>query len=269
MNYWQRAVLLIDMDAFFASVEQMDFAHLRGKPVAVTNGDGGTTIITCSYEAREFGIKTGMKIYKAQKLCPQLIKAPSRPYRYTELSRKIMRALENNISPEIEFFSIDEAFLEVTGSQKLLGTPQQIAEKTRSLVKQVSGVTCSVGVGANKAVAKFAATINKPDGVCVIRPEEAAAILAPHHVTELCGIGRGIANFLAQFGVTTCGQLAKLPVSVLGNKFGNLGRRLWLNAQGKDLEPLNCEVQPPKSLGHGKMRKAKLFYKNLHNLSFP
>lgn len=119
---WQRAIILMDLDAFFASIEQLDYPELRGKPVAVTNGSQGTCIITCSYEARKYGIKTGMRLYDARKLCPGIIQCPSRPNRYTEISKNIMLALFN-ITPDIEVFSVDEAFLDVTGCQLLHGTP--------------------------------------------------------------------------------------------------------------------------------------------------
>lgn len=253
MSYWQRAIVLMDMDAFFASVEQLDFPELRGLPIAVTNGEAGSTIITRSYEARAYGITTGMRFYEAKKICPQLIQRASRSARYAEISCKIMQVLADEISPEIEVFSIDEAFLDITHSQRLLGEPKVIGEKVRRLVYRISGCTCSVGVAANKAVAKFAAKRNKPNGLCVIEPSEAAAVLADVPVTELCGIGRGIANFLAGYGVFTCGHLAKLPVSVMAKRFGNIGRRLWLNAQGRDLEPLHTEMKLPQTLGHGKI----------------
>lgn len=120
--YWPRAIILMDMNAFFASIEQRDFPNLRDKPVAITNGEAGSTIITCSYEARAFGIHTGMSIYKARELCPHVIQRPTRPKEYAQVSITIMHALED-ISPDIEVFSVDEAFLDVTHCQKLYGTP--------------------------------------------------------------------------------------------------------------------------------------------------
>ena len=250
--FWQRAIILVDMNAFFASVEQLDFPRLRGKPVAVTNGAQGTCIITASYEARTFGIKTGVRLKEALQRCPSLQVVPSRPKRYAEVSTKIMSALQE-ITPDIEVFSIDEAFLDVTHCQSLWGSPEVIAVKTKQLVKSVSGLDCSVGVSSNKTTAKFAAKQQKPNGLTIIYPEKARSILAPFPVTDLCGIGKGIGEFLAERGVIKCGDMQHLPISVLAKRFGNLGRRIWHMCQGSDPEPLSLLTKAPKSLGHGKV----------------
>ncbi|MEK7716854.1 MAG: DNA polymerase IV, partial [Pseudomonadota bacterium] len=121
--YWPRAIIHIDMNAFFASVEQRDFPELRDKPIGVTNGAVGTTLITCSYEARAWGVKTGMRVYEARQLCPGLIQRPARPKVYAGISTRIMHALQD-ISPDVEVFSVDEAFLDVTHCQRLHGSPE-------------------------------------------------------------------------------------------------------------------------------------------------
>jgi len=249
---WSRVIILIDMNCFFAQIEQQDNPFWRNRPVAVTNGIQGTTIITSSYEARAYGVKTGMRLKEARLLCPELIQAASRPHRYAEISTNIMASLQS-ITPDLEVYSVDEAFLDVTHCQSLLGTPLQIAQLVKYTVSQVSGLTCSVGVSGDKTTAKYAAKLNKPDGLTQIFPWEAEDTLAPLHLTELSGINTGTANFLKQYGVIYCGDMKKIPISIPAKRFGNLGRRIWLMAQGKDPEPVNTTVKEPKTIGHGKV----------------
>ena len=251
-NIWPRAIILVDMNAFFASVEQLDRPEWRGRPVAITNGLQGTCIITCSYEARAFGVKTGMRLKEARRLCPGLIQCPANPHRYAAVSTAIMDALVD-ITPDIEIFSVDEAFLDVTRCQRLMGSPQQIACFTKQRVFEASGLLCSVGLSGDKTTAKYAAKLDKPDGLTVIPPWEAEQWLKAVPVTELCGIAGGIGNFLAQHGVHVCGEMKQLPISVLARRFGNPGRRIWYMAQGQDPEQIKTEVPPPKSIGHGKV----------------
>ncbi len=249
---WPRAILHVDMNAFFASVEQRDFPKLRGKPVAVTNGEVGSCIITCSYEARAQGIYTGMRIQEARKQCPTIIQRPARPEAYARVSTNIMRALED-ISPDIEVFSVDEAFLDLTPCQKLHGTPARMGKMTKQRVFAASGLLCSVGISGDKTTAKFAAKLQKPNGLTIIPPWEARERLAKEPTTALCGIADGIGTFLAQHGAYTCGDVGRLPISVLARRFGNLGRRIWLMCQGQDPDQIHMDVAPPKSVGHGKV----------------
>lgn len=249
---WPRAIVLVDMNAFFASVEQRDFPELRGQPVAVTNGVEGTTIITSSYEARAFGVRTGMRLKEARRLCPGLIQRPTRPQIYAAVSSAIMEAL-GGVCPDMEVFSVDEAFLDVTGCQRLHGTPVRIARLAQRQVWEVSGLHCSVGISGDKTTAKFAAKLHKPNGFTVIPPWEARARLAEVPTTDLCGIAEGIGGFLASHGIRHCGEMHRLPVSVLASRFGNLGRRIWLMCQGEDPDDIHQEVAPPKSIGHGKV----------------
>jgi DNA polymerase-4 len=240
------------MNAFFASIEQRDRPEWRGRPLAITNGLKGTCIITCSYEARSYGIQTGMRLKHARRLCPELIQCPAHPERYAATSAAIMTALQD-ITPDIEVFSVDEAFLDVTRCQRLLGTPTQIGQWTRHKVFTASGILCSVGVSGDKTTAKFAAKLNKPDGLTVIPPWEAAQCLHNIPVTALCGIAKGIGDFLAKHGVHTCGQVRHLPISVLAQRFGNPGRRIWYMCQGQDPATLQTDIPAPKSIGHGKV----------------
>jgi len=249
---WERMIILVDMNAFFASVEQADHPEWQARPIAITNGLVGSTIITSSYEARTCGVKTGMRIRQARELCPNLIRVPARPERYAEVSTNIMHSLID-ISPDVEVFSVDEAFIDVTGCQHLWQSAQAIAAKIKQCVHEASGVLCSVGISGDKTTAKYAAKLNKPDGLAIIPPWESEMRLAGVPVKELCGINNGIGNFLAARGVYVCGDMKNIPVSVLGQRFGNPGRRIWLMAQGKDPEPLTMSVPEPKSIGHGKV----------------
>lgn len=250
--YWSRAIILVDMNAFFASIEQRDHPELQSKPIAVTNGEQGSCVITCSYEARAFGVKTGMRLKQARQLCPELIQRPARPKRYAGTSKRIMQGL-HDICPDIEIFSVDEAFLDVTHCQRLHGTPVRIGNMVKNKVYEISGLLCSVGISGDKTTAKYAAKLVKPDGLTVIPPWEAKQRLASVPVTELCGIAKGIGNFLAKYGVYTCGDMQHLPISILAKRFGNLGRRIWFMCQGADPDPIKQQVAAPKSMGHGKV----------------
>jgi DNA polymerase-4 len=251
--YWPRAVIHIDMNAFFASVESRDFPELRGKPVGVTNGAAGTTLITCSYEARARGVRTGMRIYEARKLCPGLIQRPARPRVYAAVSTRIMRAL-TSISPDVEVFSVDEAFLDVTHCQRLHGDPVHMAHKVRQLIYKVSGgLPCSLGVAGTKSTAKVASDMKKPNGITVIPPWEARERLRDVPMEKICGLGPHIAEFLSWYGARTCGDVARLPLTVLARRYGVVGKYLWLACQGRDPDGVVPETAPPESVGHGKV----------------
>jgi DNA polymerase-4 len=193
-----------------------------------------------------------MRLKEARRLCPELIQRPARPRVYAAVSTVIMRTLED-ISPDIEVFSVDEAFLDVTRCQRLHGTPPRMAHRAKQLVEHVSGLRCSTGVAGDKTTAKFAAKLHKPDGLTVIPPWETRERLADVPVTALCGIAEGIGSFLAQHDAFVCADVGRLPVSVLARRFGNLGRRIWLMCQGSDPDKVHIDVPPPRSMGHGKV----------------
>ncbi len=251
-KHWQRAIILVDMNAFFASIEQRYHPAWRGLPVAITNGCQGTCIITASYEARAFGIHTGMRLPEARRLCPQLIQCPANPGLYARISATLMKSLEA-ITPDIEIFSVDEAFLDVTRCQRLWGSPEKMARMTMNTVYRATRLPCSVGLSGDKTTAKFAAKLQKPNGLTVIPPWDARERLRHVPVTELCGIGRRIGDFLAAHNVHLCGDMEKLPISVLARRFGDGGRRIWHMCQGSDPEPLQRHAAAPKSIGHGKI----------------
>ncbi|MHB1949635.1 MAG: DNA polymerase Y family protein [Gammaproteobacteria bacterium] len=251
-NHWSRAIILVDMNAFFASIEQLDHPEWQGRAIAVTNGKQGTCIITSSYEARSYGIKTGMRLKEAKRLCRHLIQAPARPERYAEVSRAIMDAL-SSLTPDFEIFSVDEAFLDVTHCQLLHGSPEKIGLMAKELVFKASGLLCSIGVSGDKTTAKYAAKLQKPNGLVIIPPWESKARLQHVRVTELSGIKSGIGGFLEKHGAITCGDVEKIPISILAKRFGNVGRRIWYMCQGADPEPVHSIVPSPKSMGHGKV----------------
>ncbi len=252
-HHWKRAIALVDMNAFFCSIEQMDNPELQGRPIGVTNGTTGTCIITCSYEARAWGVRTGMRVKQALAQCPGFIRIAARPERYAQVSSNIMDALAG-LTPDLEIFSVDEAFLDVSHCQRLYGAPGNIARMIKQTVHDASGgLLCSVGMSGDKTTAKFAAKQHKPDGLTVIPPWRASETLAAARVTELCGISNGIGRYLEKRGVTHCRDMASLPISELGRRFGNPGRRIWLMSQGLDPDPVNTNVPAPKSIGHGKI----------------
>jgi len=268
---WPRCIALSDQNCFFAAIEQRDFPELRSQPVCVTNGMVGTTIITSSYEARAFGIKTGMRIQEARKLCPHLIQRPTRPKIYAEVSTAIMDALALYVTDRIEVFSVDEAFLDLTSSQQLLGTPEQMGALIKKTVYDASGLHCSVGISTDKTTAKYAAKLKKPNGLTIIPPDKVQSTMQHVQVDQLCGINKGVKGFLNARGVYTCGDMKNIPISVLAERFGNVGRRIWLMAQGLDPDPVKTSINAPKSIGHGKVlppktndkRKLFTFYQHM------
>lgn len=268
---WPRCIALSDQNCFFAAIEQRDFPELRGQPVCVTNGLAGTTIITSSYEARAFGIKTGMRIQEARKLCPHLIQRGTRPEVYAQVSTAIMEALAFHVTDRIEVFSVDEAFLDLTSSQLLLGSPEQMGALIKKTVFDVSGLLCSVGISTDKTTAKYAAKLQKPDGLTIIPPDKVQSVMQNVAVEQLCGINKGVKGFLNARGVYTCGDMQKIPISVLAERFGNVGRRIWLMAQGLDPDPVKTDTRAPKSIGHGKVlppktkdkRQLHIFYQHM------
>ncbi len=248
----QKIFIHVDMNAFFASIEQRDFPELFGMPVAVTNGKHGSCIITCSYEARAFGIKTGMKIYEARKICPHLIQRSSRPKVYAATSTRIMDVLYR-ITPDIQIYSVDEAFLELTNCMKIYKDIDNVVYKIKDLIYKSENLKCSIGISYSKSLAKYASKINKPDGITFINRNNYHKYLDDASVEKLCGVSKGIKKFLNYHGVYKCSDMNKIPISILSNRFGNVGRKIWLMANGNDFEGLVSDPLHPKSLGHGKV----------------
>jgi len=247
-----RCCLHSDADAFFASVEQQANPALRGKPIAVVGSHGRTVITTRSYEARAFGIKTGMSLYEGRRLCPELIVVVGDNQKYQYTSSEINK-IYLDYTPEVESFGIDESWLDITHSIKLFGTPERIAYLIKARIKHRFGITCSIGIAPNKLLAKLASDYRKPDGVTRIRPEEVKRFLEFLPAAGLCGIGRKTAYQLKVMNLNTCGELGRCDEDRLIRKFGAvLGRRLKLMGQGIDDSPVIPfgHEDPIKSVGH-------------------
>jgi len=228
-----KTILHADLDAFFAAVEQRDNPALRGKPVIV--GGGGPTdrgvVSTASYEARKFGVRSAMPLRTAAALCPNAIFVPVNGHKYSEASRQVM-AIFRRFSPLVEPLSIDEAFLDLTGTEQLLGSGEEAARQLKQAVHDETELTVSVGVASNRLVAKIASDLRKPDGLVVVPRGEEAAFLEPLAIERLWGVGASTRRSLAEFGVATIGDLARLPEDVLIRRFGQHGRDIALRARG-------------------------------------
>ena len=242
-------ILCIDMDAFFASVEQQANPGLRGKPVAVIGSGGRTVITTRSYEARTYGVKTGMNIYEAKRLCPHLILVTGDNEKYTHTCREL-RKIYLEFTPDVEVYSIDEAFLDVTASHHLFGGPEAIGAHIKRRIRELYGINGTVGIGPNILLAKLASDMAKPDGMQWIKPEDVDSVFSDLPVNELWGIGQGIANKLALLGIRTCRELGNTSASLLRSTFGIIGESL--HAMGKGICPRQLVVreEDPKSIGH-------------------
>jgi DNA polymerase-4 len=247
----RRIILHIDMDAFFASVEQLVNPALRGKPVVVCGANARTVVLTASYEARAFGVKTGMTLPEAMVLCPDLIVVEGRHERYTDINQRLL-AIYQDYTPLVEVFSIDEAFLDLTGSLGLFGSAETIAKAVKHRIRRELGLTASVGIAPNKLLAKLASGLKKPDGLVLLEPEDIPLLLSNLPVDELCGIGPALTQKLSTLGITTCGELGRAPMELLMHHFGVLGRRLSDMGRGRDDSPVVAvEAEPDaKSIGH-------------------
>lgn len=246
-----RTIMHIDMNAFFASVEQQCNPALRNKPIAVIGTNQRTVVTTASYQARAFGVKTGMPLKEAKKHCPHLILVTGDNAKYTDICVKIT-SIFKHYSPVVEVFSIDEAFLDVTASPNSFRNPTHIATLVKKEIKDTLGLTCSIGIAHNKLLAKLASGLKKPDGLVEIKPENVPSLLENLPVKKLCGIGPHLERYLAEMGIKTCGELGRTSLSLLKKKFGIIGEYLHFMGQGIDnspVIPLEKEASP-KSIGH-------------------
>jgi DNA polymerase IV len=245
----ERTILHVDLDAFFASVEQRDRPELRGKPVIVGGDPGGRGVVSAaSYEARRFGVHSAMSLREAVRRCPDGVFLPVDGRRYQQASRDVM-AILRRFTPQVEPISIDEAFLDVTGSRQLFGEGRAIALAIKAAIREDVDLPASVGVATTKLVAKIASDLQKPDGLVVVEPGEEAAFLAPLPIARLWGVGEKTAVALADYGIRTIGDLAALAPDVLVRRFGKHGASLASRARGMDDDPVH-QGDPAKSVGH-------------------
>ena len=244
-----RTIIHADLDAFYASVEVLDDPSLRGRPVIVGGRPGERGVVSAaSYEARRYGVHSAMPLRTAARRCPDGVFLPGRPERYRELSERVM-TIFSDYTPLVEPISLDEAFLDVSGSVAVFGDGPAIARTLKGRVLDEVGLVVSVGVASNKLCAKVASDLRKPDALVVVPDGDEAAFLAPLPIRRLWGVGPRAQAALAEYGVTTIGQLAALPDETLHRRFGRHGDDLAARARGIDLSP----VQPahvPKSIGH-------------------
>lgn len=242
----QRWIMHVDMDAFYASVEILDNPDLKGLPVIVGGRSARGVVSTCSYEARKFGVHSAMPLFEARRLCPHGVYLPVRPHRYAEMSGKIM-AIFRETSPLVEQLSIDEAFLDLTGMERL-GGAETIAHQVQDRIQEELKLSASVGLAPNKFLAKLASDMDKPHGFVKITPGEAETMLAPMPVTKIFGIGRSAEDKLKQFGIEKIGQLASADVAILRKVFGINAEQVKRLARGLDDRPVVNEEEA-KSIG--------------------
>ena len=243
-----RAIAHVDMDAFYAAVEQRDRPELRGKPVIVGADPKGRGVVSAaSYEAREYGVRSAMPIGRAARLCPHAAFLPVDMAKYREVSLQIMAILAD-FSPLVEPVSVDEAFVDLTGTERLFGSPLEAVRQIKERIRRETGLGASAGLAPNKFLAKVASELEKPDGLVVVPPGGEAGFLAPLPVERIWGVGRVTAKALRDLGIATVGQLQGVPRSVLVRRFGKHGEDLHDLAFGRDERP----VEPfgvPKSVG--------------------
>jgi DNA polymerase IV (DinB-like DNA polymerase) len=237
-----RIIFHVDMDQFFAAVEEREHPEIRGKPVVVgadpKEGNGRGVVSTSNYEARKYGVKSGIPIARAWRFCPDAVFLPVNYRLYQKVSARIMTILQG-YADKFERWGLDEAFLDVTSQVKNFEEAEKLAHKIKKDVYEKEKLACSVGVGPNKLVAKIASDFEKPDGLTVVRAEDAKKFLSLLEVRKLLWVGRKTEDRLNLMGIKTIGDLANYDASVLAEKFGVAGTQLYLSAQGID----SSEVQ--------------------------
>jgi len=228
-----RCVLHVDMDAFFASVEQRDDPSLAGRPVIVGGTGGRGVVAAASYEVRRFGVHSAMPMGTALRLCPHAVCIQPRMQRYGEASRQIFSVFAS-VTPLVQGLSLDEAFLDVTACRELLGDGVAIAHHIKAGIRTLTGLSASVGVAPNKLVAKIASDLDKPDGLTVVTPERVREVLDPLPVRRLPGLGRKAGDRVEALGIRTLGELRAAPDSLLWPLFGRYTARIRERASGVD-----------------------------------
>jgi DNA polymerase-4 len=243
-----RAIVHVDMDAFYASVEQRDHPELRGRPVIVGADPKGRGVVSaCSYEARVFGVRSAMPISRAARLCPDGVFLPVDMGKYAAASRQIM-AILGDFSPLVEPVSVDEAFVDLTGTTSIFGEAPQAVREIKRRIRAETALTASAGLAANKFIAKVASDLKKPDGLVVVQAGREAEFLAPLPIERLWGVGKATAKELAALGIATIGQLQRLRRATLVARLGDHGAGLHDLAFGRDSRPVEPWT-PPKSMG--------------------
>lgn len=221
------------MDAFFAAVEQRDNPDLRGRPVIISGHSQRSVVSTASYEARKFGIHSAMPVFKAKKLCPHVVIVPGSMHKYKANSMKLMEILRS-FSPVVEQVSIDEAYMDIKGCERLFGPPVQIAGAIKDAVSSNLSLTCSIGIAPVKFLAKIASDMKKPDGLTIIDKHKMPDFITWLPIEKVPGVGKKAMQQMSQLQIRTLGQLKDFPLSILKQKFGKMGSRLLDLANGRD-----------------------------------
>ncbi|MEZ6852705.1 DNA polymerase IV [Halodesulfovibrio aestuarii] len=238
----KRCIMHLDMDAFFASVEQLDHPEWKGKPVIVGGSGDRGVVCAASYEARKFGVHSAMPIVQARKLCPNGIYADISRGRYVEISRKVMSVLYS-YSPVIEQASIDEAFIDATGAGHLFGSPLEMAQGMKQKIFDTVGLTCSIGIAPVKFLAKIASDYNKPNGLFAIYEEDVSTFLQELPVRKIPGVGKKFVEKLDELGVSTCGHVLEYSLEFWERRFGKSGIALWERANGIDERAVEPSIE--------------------------
>ncbi len=229
----ERWIMHMDMDAFFASVEQHDDPSLKGKPVII-GGEHRGVVSTCSYEARRYGVHSAMPMAEARRLCPQACYLRPRMCRYAEVSAQVREVLEA-FSPKVEMASIDEAYIDATGMERLFGPVEEMGLRIKESVwKSTGGLTCSIGIAPVKFLAKIASERRKPDGLFLLRQSEVPVFLSSLPVSAVPGVGRKFCEELAGIGIRCCGDVLLRSEDFWRRHYGKIGELIWERAQGKD-----------------------------------
>jgi len=246
-----RVIFHVDMDQFFAAVEEQLRPDLKGKPVVVgadpKDGKGRGVVSTCNYEARKYGVKSGMPITKAWRLCPEAVFLPVNIPLYLQVSSRIMSILRS-YAEKFESWGLDEAFLDVSSRVENIEEAKQLASQIKKEIHEKEGLTCSIGIGPNKLIAKLASDMQKPDGLTIVEDEDVKAFLEPLDIDRLLWVGKKTARKLNKLGIKTIGDLSRYDPSVLVEKFGVLGTQLYLYAQGQDRSEVGFQSEV-KSIG--------------------
>lgn len=238
----QRWIMHIDMDAFYASIEQLDHPAYRGRPLAV--GEGTRAVVAAaSYEARKFGIHSAMPVAQAKRLCPGCIFTPLRMRRYKQVSAQVMETLRM-FSPAVEQASVDEAYIDATGLEHLFGPPETLARSVKEEIFHATSLTCSVGLAPIKFLAKIASDARKPNGLTVVGPSEVPGFLGALPIEKFPGVGRKTLDLLQKFGIRRGADVLRNPRSFWKDRFGVSGERLWLKAAGLDAAPVLPQTTP-------------------------